>query len=158
LGGRLTTIGCLHVAPMNCGYADAAMAGYSGTPLPRKLGVAAGHRVLLDGAPATFSLLDGLSADAVVHRRPAGGRYDVILCFCPDRARLLKRWPVLHELTPPAGALWIAWPKRSSGVATDLDENVVRDFALANGRVDVKVCAVDHTWSALKHVIRRADR
>jgi hypothetical protein len=133
------------------------MAGYSGTPLPRKLGIAQGHRVLLDGAPAEFTLGE-LPPDTVLHRRAAGGPYDVILCFCPDAARLARRWPVLHGLTPPAGALWIAWPKRSSGLATDLDENAVRDFALTHGRVDVKVCAVDDVWSGLKHVIRRVDR
>jgi hypothetical protein len=71
---------------------------------------------------------------------------------------LVTRWPVLHPLTTPAGALWIAWPKRSSGLRTDLDENVVREFALAHGRVDVKVCAIDEVWSGLKHVIRKADR
>jgi hypothetical protein len=133
------------------------MAGYSGTPLPRKLGIAAGHRVLLDGAPVHFALPD-LPPDTVVHRRAGSGQYDIIIGFCPNRARLTKRWPVLHALTPPAGSLWIAWPKRSSGVATDLDEAAVRDFALANGRVDVKVCAIDDTWSGLKHVIRRSDR
>ena len=133
------------------------MAGYSGTPLPKKLGIAAGHLVLLDGAPARFALHD-LPPEAQVRRRAGTGPYDVILCFCPERARLVKRWPVLHALTTPAGALWIAWPKRSSGMATDLDENVVREHALANGRVDVKVCAVDEVWSGLKHVVRVVDR
>jgi hypothetical protein len=141
---------------MNGGYAP-AMAGYSGTPLAKKLGIAPGHRVLLDGAPATLTLGD-LPPDVEVHRRAGSGPYDVILCFCPDFARLSKRWPILHARTTMAGALWIAWPKRSSGRATDLDENVVRDYALANGRVDVKVCAVDDTWSGLKHVVRVADR
>ena len=133
------------------------MAGYSGTPLPKKLGVSAGHRVLLDGAPPGFELADR-PADVRLHRRPAPGLYDVIVLFCPNRARLRRRWPVLHRLTPPAGALWVAWPKRSSGLATDLDESGVREYALANGRVDVKVCAIDDTWSGLKHVIRTADR
>jgi hypothetical protein len=71
---------------------------------------------------------------------------------------LAERWPTLHRRTTPAGALWIAWPKRSSGVPTDLNENVVRDHALAHGRVDVKVAAIDDTWSGLKNVIRVADR
>jgi hypothetical protein len=133
------------------------MAGYSGTPLSKKLGVSAGHRVLLDGPPAQFTLAD-LPADVTLHRRLSPGLYDVIVCFCPDLARLRRRWPVLHRLTPPAGALWIAWPKRSSGLAKDLDESAVREYALANGRVDVKVCAIDDTWSGLKHVIRVADR
>jgi len=134
------------------------VAGYSGTPLARKLGVAAGASVLLDGAPAGFSIGD-VPDGVAVRRRPVGsGPYDVILCFCPGLDRLAARWPALHGLTTPAGSLWIAWPKRSSGVATDLDENVVRDFALTHGRVDVKVCAIDDVWSGLKHVIRKADR
>lgn len=133
------------------------MAGYSGTPLARKLGIAAGHALLLDGAPARFSI-DGLPDGVTVRRRAGSGPYDVIVCFCPDAARLRHRWPALHPLTTTAGSLWIAWPKRSSGLRTDLDENVVRDYALANGRVDVKVCAIDDTWSGLKHVIRKADR
>ena len=133
------------------------MAGYSGTPLARKLGIAPESAVLLDGAPAGFTI-DGLPPDARLVRRPGSGPYDVILCFCADRARLVRRWPALHALTTPAGALWIAWPKRASGLRTDLDENVVRDHALEHGRVDVKVCAVDDTWSGLKHVIRKADR
>ncbi len=130
--------------------------GYSGTPLARKLGIVAGSRLLLDGAPSDFALEvpDGVTPN----RRAGTGPYDVVLCFCPDRARLERRWPVLHRLTTPAGALWIAWPKRSSGIATDLDEQQVRDFALSHGRVDVKICAVDATWSGLKHVIRLADR
>jgi hypothetical protein len=133
------------------------MVGYSGTPLARKLGVTPGAAVLLDGAPAGFELGAGAEG-ATVHRRPGRTPYDVILCFCPDAARLVARWPVLHARTTAAGALWIAWPKRSSGVPTDLTEDVVRDHALANGRVDVKVCAIDDTWSGLKNVIRVADR
>ena len=133
------------------------MAGYSGTPLARKLGIAEGHAVLLDGAPAGFTLGD-VPADVTVVPRAGRGPYDVILCFCPDTARLRSRWPALHALTTTPGSLWIAWPKRASGVPTDLDENIVREYALANGRVDVKVCAVDDTWSGLKHVIRKADR
>lgn len=132
------------------------MAGYSGTPLARKLGIGPGSRVLLDGAPSGL-LLDA-PVGATLARRAGPGQYDVVVCFCPDRARLGRRWPVLHALTTPAGALWIGWPKRSSGVPTDLDENQVRDFALTHGRVDVKVCAIDEVWSGLKHVIRVADR
>lgn len=133
------------------------MAGYSGTPLARKLGISPGSSVLLDGAPGDFELPD-VAEGAQVRRRLGSGPYDVILCFCPDQARLRARWPVLHQRTTPAGSLWIAWPKRSSGVPTDLDENVVREHALAHGRVDVKVCAVDDTWSGLKNVIRISDR
>jgi hypothetical protein len=133
------------------------VAGYSGTPLVRKLGIAPGLRVLLDGAPSDFDL--EVPDGTTVHRRPArGARYDVVLCFCPALHRLRRRWPALHTLTTPAGALWIAWPKRSSGVPTDLTEDVIREYALANGRVDVKVCAITDVWSGLKNVIRAADR
>jgi hypothetical protein len=133
------------------------VAGYSGTALARKLGIVDGSRVLLDGAPEAFNLGE-LPTGARVDRRSGPGPYDVIVCFCPTAARLARRWPALHSHTTPAGALWIAWPKRASGRATDLNENVVREFALSHGRVDVKVCAVDDTWSGLKHVIRKADR
>ncbi|HEY7272922.1 MAG TPA: DUF3052 domain-containing protein [Actinoplanes sp.] len=133
------------------------MAGYSGTPLARKLGIGPGSSVLLDGAPPAFDL--GETAPGVtIHRRAGSRPYDVILCFCPTAARLADRWPALHRRTTPAGALWIAWPKRSSGVPTDMNENLVRDHALAHGRVDVKVAAIDDTWSGLKNVIRVADR
>jgi hypothetical protein len=131
------------------------MAGYSGTPLGRKLGVTPGSTVLLDGAPDAFALD---VEDAEVKRRPGTGPYDIIVCFCTTRERLATRWAMLHRRTTPAGALWIAWPKRASGVPTDLTENVVREFALSHGRVDVKVCAIDEVWSGLKHVIRVADR
>jgi hypothetical protein len=133
------------------------VAGYSGTPLARKLGVNAGALVLLDGAPVDFDLGD-VPDGVTVNRRTGNGPYDVIVCFCPDRARLFQRWPELHPRTTIAGSLWIAWPKKSSGVATDLNEYVVRDFALRNGRVDVKVCAIDDVWTAYKHVIRKVDR
>jgi hypothetical protein len=133
------------------------MAGYSGVTLGRKLGIAAGAMVLLDGAPSGFELVE-TAPGVTLHRRTGRGPYDVILCFCPDVAQLVARWPVLHERTTPAGSLWIAWPKKSSGVATDLDENVVRGHALAHGRVDVKVAAIDETWSGLKNVVRLADR
>jgi hypothetical protein len=113
--------------------------------------------VLLDGAPPDFDL-DDLPGAVTVSRRLGRGPYDLILCFCPDQARLAARWSVLHERTTPAGSLWIAWPKKRPGTVTDINENVVREFALSHGRVDVKVCAIDETWSGLKHVIRLADR
>jgi hypothetical protein len=125
-------------------------AGYSGTPLPAKLGIRPGTRVLLDGLP------DGVPLDG--HRRPGREPYDVVLLFAPDAARLHTRWPALVPRLTTAGRLWVCWPKKSSGVATDLTENVVRDFGLAEGLVDVKVCAVDATWSGLAFVRRLADR
>jgi hypothetical protein len=133
------------------------MAGYSGTPLATKLDIKAEHRILLDGAPPTFEIGE-LPIGAIVRRRAASGPYHVILCFCGDRARLANRWARLHGLTTTDGALWIAWPKRASGIVTDLGEAAVRDYVLGHGRVDVKVCAIDDVWSGLKNVIRIADR
>lgn len=127
------------------------MTGYSGTPLPQKLGIRAGSRVLLDGAPEGFDLGVPASTRAV-------SSYDVALLFAPDLARLTKRWKVLHERVTPAGRLWVCWPKKASGVPTDLDDNVVRGYGLDHGRVDVKVCAIDETWSGIAFVVRLADR
>jgi hypothetical protein len=132
-------------------------AGYSGTPLPRKLGIKPESRVLLVGAPDGFDLGE-VPAGAVLHRRAGAGSYDVILAFCPDMATLRNRFGVLAGRLTPAGALWIAWPKKASGVRTDLTENVVRDHGLAEGLVDVKVAAIDPIWGGLKFVVRLRDR
>lgn len=99
-----------------------------------------------------------LPAGVTLHSRRQGSAYDVILAFCLDLDALRRRWPRLHPSTTTAGALWICWPKRASRRQTDLSENTARDFGLGHGRVDVKVCAVDETWSALKFVIRLTDR
>jgi len=131
-------------------------AGYSGTPLPRKLGIKEGHRVLLAAAPPDFDL--GPLPGVTVTRRAAGSAYDVILVFTPDRRSLEKRFVPLTARMVRNGGLWVAWPKRSSGLATDLDENVVRDLGLAAGLVDNKVCAIDETWSGLRFVVRLRDR
>jgi hypothetical protein len=133
-----------------------AAVGYSGKPLAAKLGVRDGTRVLLVGAPAGFDL--AAPAGAMVRSRPATGPYDVVLAFCADRAALRRRFAAQLPRLATAGALWVAWPKRSSGVATDLDENVVRAHGLEVGLVDVKVAAVDATWSGLKFVRRVVDR
>jgi hypothetical protein len=132
-------------------------AGYSGTPLPRKLGIKAGHQVLLDNAPDGFELAP-LPAGATVDHAPDAGPYDVTLMFCPDADALRERWDVLHPRTAPAGGLWVAWPKKAAEIPTDLDDGIVRQFGLTHGRVDVKVCAVDAQWSGLKFVVRLADR
>jgi hypothetical protein len=135
------------------------MAGYSGTPLPRKLGIKPGHRVLILHAPEGFEpgVLGELPEDVRV-ARTARGTADVIVAFVRRRAELERRMPALRERMEPAAGLWIAWPKRSSGVATDLTEGVVRELALANRLVDNKVAAIDATWSGLRLVIRLADR
>jgi hypothetical protein len=134
-----------------------ATAGYSGTPLPTKLGIRPGGRVLLDGPPGGPEL--GALPDRVtVHRRPGAGTYDVVLLVAPSASRLRERWPRLAPRLATAGRLWVCWPKKSAGVVTDLSEGVVREFGLAQGLVDVKVCAVDATWSGLAFARRRQVR
>jgi hypothetical protein len=128
-------------------------AGYSGKPLPRKLGIEPGHRVLLLGAPEGFSL-----GEEVPVVRRAQGLADVILSFHTERRELERRLPALRERMEQAAGLWIAWPKRASKVPTDITEDVVRELALANRLVDNKVCAIDEIWSGLRLVIRRKDR
>ena len=132
------------------------MSGYSGTPLPKKLGIKPGHRVLLLSAPEHFALGD-LPDDVTVVRR-LSGKADVLVSFHTERADLAKRMPKLREAMEPAAGLWIAWPKRASKVPTDLTEDVVRDLALENVLVDNKVAALDETWSGLRLVIRLRDR
>ncbi|HEX9943998.1 MAG TPA: DUF3052 domain-containing protein [Thermoanaerobaculia bacterium] len=135
------------------------MAGYSGTPLPKKLGIREGLRVALIGAPEGFeSILDPLPAKVTLARRIGPPPLDVILFFTKRRADLEKRFPSLAAAVAPSGGLWIAWPKKSSGVPTDLTETVVREIGLASGLVDNKVCAVDDVWSGLRFVVRLKDR
>ena len=129
------------------------VAGYSGTPLPSKLGIKPDSRVLLLNAPEDF---DGLDAVKVVRR--ATGIADVILSFHTERRDLEKRMPVLRERMHQNAALWISWPKKASKRPTDITEDVVREIALANKLVDVKVAAVDEIWSGLQLVIRVKDR
>lgn len=131
--------------------------GYSGKPLAAKLGVKPGQTVWLDNAPPGFSI-EGLPDGARTTEDAGSTSYDIVLAFCPDRARLANRLPALLERTTTAGMIWVAWPKRSSGVATDLTENGVRELALPLGVVDVKVCAIDGTWSGLKLVRRLVNR
>ena len=128
-------------------------AGYSGTPLPKKLGIKPESRVLLLDAPEDFDGLDGVK---VVRR--ATGIADVILSFHTERRDLEKRLPALRERMEQNGRLWIAWPKKSSKLETDITENVVRDIALANALVDNKVAAITEIWSGLQLVIRVKDR
>ena len=135
-----------------------AMAGYSGTPLVQKIGIKPGHRLVLRNHPASFLRDLGKLPDDVVAGERLSGEADVVVFFTDRRAALEKVFPVLAGKLRPEGMLWIAWPKRSSGKATDLDENLVRDTWLGFGLVDVKVCAIDETWSGLKFVIRLKDR
>lgn len=136
-----------------------ASTGYSGTVLPDKLGIRAGHRLGLIGAPEGFlaDRLDALPAEVTVRSR-VRGPLDVIVAFFVRRAALERRLPALRAALEPAGGLWLAWPKRSAGVATDLTEDLVRECGLAAGLVDNKVCAIDEIWSGLRFVYRLRDR
>jgi hypothetical protein len=137
---------------------SATGAGYSGTPLDRKLGIKPGHRVALLGAPAGFEGGNLALPDGVSVRRRAGGKADVIVSFHTSRAELARRLPALRAMMEPAAGLWIAWPKRAAKLPTDMTEDVVREIALPTGLVDNKVCAIDATWSGLRLVIRLRDR
>lgn len=135
------------------------MAGYSGTPLPQKLGIKPGARLALVSAPDGFAdaALQPLP-DGVALRARARGPLDLIIFFTKRRAELARRFARLAAALDPAGALWIAWPKRSSGVDTDLTEDALREVGLPHGLVDNKVCAIDETWSGLRFVIRKENR
>ncbi len=125
---------------------------YSRAQLPRKLGVKPGHRVLLVNAPQNIRM-DGDEGD---DGNPEP--YDVIVIFCPDKAALAAAFPRARERLARDGGLWVSWPKKASGVATDLSGDLVRAFGLGEGLVDNKVCAVDEVWSGLRFVRRLADR
>jgi hypothetical protein len=133
-------------------------AGYSGTPLVKKLGYAAGQRVLLSNPPPHYADLLGPLPDSIEFATRAAGPLDLIHAFFVKQADLAKRFPALAKSLAPAGMVWVSWPKRTSRVATDLTEDVVRRIGLAGGLVDVKVCAVDDVWSALKFLRRLKDR
>jgi CheY-like chemotaxis protein len=135
-------------------------AGYSGTPLPQKLGIKPGHRIALVNAPTGFTTTLGqLPADVAVDRTIGDGQtHDVILLFCRSLTDLERGFAAAARRLDPAGGLWVSWPKKSSGVATDLTESVVREVGLASGLVDNKICAVDETWSGLRFVVRVKDR
>jgi hypothetical protein len=134
-------------------------AGYSGTPLVRKLGIKVDARLGLIGAPEGFDeTLGELPAGVDVRRRLGGRPFDVIVAFFDRRAELERRLARLAGALDPAGGLWLAWPKRASRVPTDLTDNVVRNLGLAAGLVDNKVCAIDEVWSGLRLVYRLRDR
>lgn len=135
----------------------ATTAGYSGTPLPKKLGIKEGMRVALlhapDGIEATLGALpDGVRLQ---HGLRKDGHVDLIVGFVTERAHLERNIGWLVRTLPPDGAFWVAWPKKASKVPTDMSEDVVREVALPLGYVDVKVCAIDATWSGLRLVLRK---
>jgi hypothetical protein len=133
-------------------------AGYSGTPLARKLGIGPGARVaVLDAPPQYGALLEPLP-EGVRFEARAGARTDVVHVFVRERDVLARHLGALRETLRPDAALWISWPKKAAKVPTTVTEDVIRALALPLGFVDVKVCAVDDTWSGLKLVVRKALR
>ena len=129
------------------------MPGYSGTPLPKKLGIKPGYRVALIGMPADVrsELRDALAECRIT--KDLSAPLEFIHLFSKSRSELEREMKRTAKALAPAGMLWISWPKKSSGVATDLTENIIRETGLAIGLVDVKVCAVTDVWSGLKFVI-----
>lgn len=135
------------------------MAGYSGTPLPKKLGIKPGHRVTMLGAPQNFLRTLGALPDDVAVRTDLRAReLDVVLLFCPDAKTLRSKFANAADKLASAGGLWICWPKKSSGIVTDITEAMVRQTGLDHGLVDNKICAMDDTWSGLRFVIRVENR
>lgn len=132
-----------------------ATAGYSRTPLPKKLGIREGYGVLLINAPPRFErTLLPLPDGASFVEGASSARVAVL--FAPSQAELVRDFPSLAKALPEKSALWIAWPKKASGVKTDLNENIVREFGLDAGLVDYKVCAIDETWSGLCFARRKS--
>jgi hypothetical protein len=132
------------------------MAGYSGTPLPKKLGIKQQFRVAMFDLPADVK--SELKTSLASCNLATGGPLDFVMIFVKTATELKKQFPRFAKQLAPAGILWVSWPKKASGVATDLDENEVRRIGLDAGLVDVKVCAVNEIWSGLKFVIRLKDR
>jgi hypothetical protein len=130
-------------------------AGYSGTPLDKKLGIKAGHRVLLSQAPDDLPLT---LPDGVTVVSSARGAIDVALLFTTSQSDMRKRMPAVCKVLAADGGLWVCWPKKASKVPTDLTENDVRQAGFDHGLVDNKVCAVTDVWSGLRLVVRLADR
>jgi hypothetical protein len=133
------------------------MAGYSGTPLIKKLGIKPGFKVVFVNAPAGFVDTLDLPKEVIVSRA-ARTELDFVLLFVKSQKELKQKFSLLAAKLTPSGMLWVSWPKKTSGVPSDLNENIVRDIGLAGGMVDVKVCAVDDIWSGLKFVFRLKDR
>jgi len=135
----------------------AAETDYSGTPLPRKLGIGEGDEVALIGAPYWLEdvLRDGPDIASLHTDLADDARYDVIVAFVTERAEMEAELPRLRARMAPACGLWIAFPKRASGLQTDMTDHVIREVALPTGLVDNKVCAIDATWTGVRLVIRR---
>jgi hypothetical protein len=141
-----------------CPMPSKAPAGYSGTPLAKKLGIAAGARVFASGAPDDYLELLAPLPPAVEWAKRLDPTTGIAHLFVRSRAQLGKQLAAATKAMRPDCAIWVSWPKKASGVETDVTEDVIREVALPMGLVDVKVCAVDATWSGLKLVVRKALR
>ena len=130
-------------------------AGYSGTPLATKLGFKAGQTVLLLGEPSNYASLVGPALRELKRAKSLGPGVDIVHLFTASRSRLSSALLDCRRKLGPAAVVWVSWPKKASGVQTDITEGTIRDVALPMGFVDVKVCAVDATWSGLKLVVRK---
>lgn len=133
-------------------------AGYSGTPLVKKLGLKDGQRVLIRQAPSHYFELLGGIPDIIQLEEELENTADFIHLFCTQLVQLERHFTGLKKVLKPSGMFWISWPKGKSDIPTDLNGTVVRNFGLVQGLVDVKICAVDKDWSALKFMYRLKDR
>jgi CheY-like chemotaxis protein len=131
------------------------MQGYSGTPLPKKLRIKAGTRLALLSAPEDFEATLGDLPEDVTIRRQARGKNDIVMLFAKSRGDMIKRFAAAERAMAEGGGMWIAWPKKSSGVVTDLTQNDVRRYGLDSGLVDYKIAAIDATWSGLLFARRK---
>jgi len=134
------------------------MAGYSGTPLPQKLGIKPGLMVVTVNAPANYRRLLGQIPDSITFSERLKSGSSFVHLFTSRRSEMQKKMSILRDKISDNGAIWVSWPKKSSGISTDVTEDVIREIALPLGFVDIKVCAVDETWSGLKLMIRRENR
>jgi hypothetical protein len=135
------------------------MAGYSGTPLWKKLGYKTGISAYVDGGPSNYISLLALPADvAVTWLRSAKSEMEFVHFFAPSASKLKRRLEFYRKRIVPGGVIWVSWPKKTSGVKSDITEDTIRDVALPMGLVDIKVCAVDEVWSGLKLMIRKERR
>jgi hypothetical protein len=134
------------------------VAGYSGTPLPKKLGIVDGTTFAVRNAPDGFAGTLGDLPPTATWRRQVRRGLDTVIAFHTSRAALVRDWPKLTAAVEPNGTVWVAWPKKASKVASDITEDVLRDEFLPTGWVDIKVCAIDETWSGLRFALRRERR
>lgn len=132
-----------------------ATTGYSGTPLARKLGIKAGQRVCLSGEPKSFRKLLAPLPDGVEFVAKISSSIDILHVFTASKAELAKTLATCRKQLKPDAAIWVSWPKKASKMPTDITEDIIRAVALPMGLVDIKVCAVDETWSGLKLVLRK---